>query len=94
MITLTVVFCLTLNSYICQELRMVPEDYRAIASPMECIIGGAIGSVDLDVQFKKDGAEWKVRGYRCEASPPKVTDIQDWLDDQRARAERLEPQIK
>lgn len=88
--TLIVSFCLTLNPYLCYELRMVPEDYRAISSPMECIRGGAIGGMT----FVMEHAEYTVKGWRCISSPPKPTDITRWVQAEQARMKRLEPQIK
>ena len=90
MVTLVVVFCLTLNPYMCSQLRMVPDDYHAIASPMECIKGGANGGVTFTMQHK----EYFVKGWYCESAPPKTTDVADWVAAEKARLERAEPQIK
>jgi hypothetical protein len=74
MITLVVVYCLTVNPYMCRTLEMVPDDGRAIASIAECIKGGAIGGMS----FTLEHAEWHVKGYRCQEKP---TEVQAWLRD-------------
>lgn len=73
-ITLSVVFCLTLNPYMCRSLEMVPDDGHEIASLSECIKGGAVGGMS----FTMDHAEWHVKGFRCQESP---TVMQTWLKD-------------
>jgi hypothetical protein len=87
---LTVIFCLSLNSYMCQELRMVPEDYRAVISMGDCLMGGAIGSTT----FIKEHQEYVVKGFRCESEPPRVGEVEDWVKAEQERLARAQPQIK
>ena len=88
--TLTVIFCLTLNSYICQELKMVPWDFRGITSMSDCLMGGAIGGTT----FMMQNAEWTVKGYRCVADPPVVGAVENWVEAEKARVARSQSQIK
>ena len=90
MITLIVMFCLSLNQYMCYELRMVPDDYRAIASPMECLRGGAVSGM----QFVMQHQEYTVKGWRCNAGPPSLTAVSEWVAEEKARLRRTSPQIK
>lgn len=72
-IKLVVVYCLSLNPYICRTLEMVPVDH-GIVSIMECIRGGAIGGMTFELEH----AEWKVRGWRCEE--PRTLNLQALKD--------------
>lgn len=71
MIKLVVVFCLTLNPYMCRTLEMVPEDH-AIVSIGECLRGGAVGGMSFTLEHQ----EYTVKGWRCTEAP---TDMQVWL---------------
>lgn len=80
MITLTVVFCMLLNPTMCRELEMVPIDH-AITSPMECIMGGAIGGMQYEqMQFKLEGITWRVRGWRCKQAP---SAYKEWAEERK-----------
>jgi hypothetical protein len=80
-----------LNPYLCSELRMVPDDYHAVASQMECIKGGATGGM----QFTMKNVEYFVKGWHCdETAPPNTTAIDEWVTAEKARVRRMEPQIK
>lgn len=73
-ITLTVIYCLVLNGYICRTLEMVPQDGHEIVSIPECNKGGAIGSM----QFTLDHMEWRTKGWKCiERQNP----MQTWLQN-------------
>lgn len=61
-ITLVVIYCMTLNQYSCRVMEMVPHDYRVITSITDCLQGGLIGSMT----FTMDHADWTVKGVRCE----------------------------
>jgi len=74
----------------CYELQMVPEDYHAIASPMECIKGGAIGGMTFVIAH----AEYTMKGWHCVTKPPMVSDISNWVEERKAMLSRTEPQIK
>lgn len=74
MITLVVVFCLTLNPYICRSLELVPEDGHKIASVGECLRGGATGGMT----FTMEHAEWQTKGWRCVEKP---SVMQSWLKE-------------
>lgn len=87
---LTAIFCLTLNPYLCSELQFVPEDYRAVISMGDCIMGGAIGTTT----FIKEHQEYFVKGFRCQSRPPDTGAVAKWVEDEKARLDRLDPQIK
>jgi hypothetical protein len=74
-ITLTVVFCLVLNNTQCRTLVMVPEDYRAITSIEDCLMGGVIGGM----KFTLDHSDYVVKGYRCSQEP---NDLGAWFRGQ------------
>jgi hypothetical protein len=90
MITLTIIFCLTLNDYICRSLPFGHDDYQSITSIEDCMMGGLIGSTT----FVKEHAEYFVKGFRCEAAPPRVGEVEDWVAKEKGRLSRAEPQIK
>lgn len=81
MITLTVIFCLKLNSYICKSLEVVPDDGHAIASVGECIRGGAVGGMS----FTLENVEWQVKGWRCIERP---NIVQAWRRDRQDKTWR------
>jgi hypothetical protein len=90
MITLVVTFCLVLNPYMCYQMKMVPDDYHAVASQMECVRGGAVGGM----QFTMQNAEYFVKGWRCTEDIPDVSAIDKWVVEEKKRLTRMEPQIK
>lgn len=61
-----VVICLLLNGTQCQEIEIVPADYRAVTSVMDCAMGGMIfasgGITD------REGALWRIKGIRCKTT--------------------------
>ena len=61
MITLTVVFCMVANPYMCKSLPMGHWDYQAITSMTDCMMGGVIGGMT----FTLENADWQVKGFRC-----------------------------
>ena len=81
MISLTIVFCMTLNDYICRELPFGHDDYQAITSLEDCMMGGMIGST----KFVMENAEWYVKGFRCSENKPAASEEQTWLDQQKAQ---------
>ena len=67
--------CMALNGTMCVEQEIVPENYRAITSIMDCAMGGMIFMTGATVD--RAGMRWLVKGVRCsnEGAMP-TTDIQ------------------
>ena len=76
MIHLIITFCLLQNPYLCRSLEIVPEDYRAITSTMDCMMGGAVGGM----QFTMDHADWSIKGWRCEDRKQTAGDLSTQLE--------------
>lgn len=96
MIHAFVVLCQLLNPYLCIRYEVVRVDYTSPASAMDCMRGGAI-FVTTHPQFTvvQAGITYVSRGgVRCQADPPKATDISDWVAAEKARQERTAPLIK
>lgn len=87
MIRAYVIFCYVAHPAVClPKIEITPIDH-AITSPMECARGGFI----LEAQKQNPKLFAKVR---CEMEGDGSDIVQKWVEDQKARAERLEPQIK
>lgn len=77
MIHAFVVYCLVLNPTMCQTLEIAPVDGHRIASAMECMRGGMMGSSG---EFTYQGAQWRIKGLSCREEP---SEVQAWLNEHR-----------
>ena len=82
MIHLMVVYCLSLNPYVCRTLELVPADGHLIASQIECMMGGMMGSAE----FRFEGALWFVKGAYCRQEID--TELREALDAARRQLDR------
>jgi hypothetical protein len=73
MVTVLVVYCLTLNPTMCRTLEIAPVDHETV-SVAECIKGGANYAATT---FRLDYADWTVKGWKCREVPNPMT---VWLD--------------
>ena len=58
---LMLMYCMTLNPYICRAYELLPSDGHKIASVGECMRGSMMGSAEFDF----DGARWFIKGASC-----------------------------
>lgn len=72
-----VVLCLALNPTQCVEQEIVPDNYSAVVSVIDC---GRLGFLHSGSAVDRDGATWIVKAVHCrrEGSLP-ATDIQKRL---------------
>jgi hypothetical protein len=109
MIRAIVLYCMVLNPNLCKVLEIVPSDGHPISSQMECLMGGAIFDAqariaqktpdgldqpDGSIRITYQGIEWFVKRIGCKQEGDDSGVIAKWLQDQKAKAARLEPQIK
>jgi hypothetical protein len=88
MIKCFIKLCLVANASICQpEMEITPIDH-AVTSPMECSRGGLIFFSQVQ---PGDQWSWRTRSY-MEGDGSDI--VKKWVEDEKARAARLEPQIK
>lgn len=78
MISLTVIFCMTLNPTMCRVLPYGHDDYSPITSLEDCMKGGAMSGMS----FVMENADWFVKGFRCKEEPEQQTAFKSWLDHQ------------
>lgn len=86
-----VIYCLALNPTMCREFAYGAADHR-MTTIMDCAMGGMGQS---SAAFSYEGAQWVVKGIRCEQGA--IMDsaaIAMWVAEQKAAAARLAPQIK
>lgn len=94
MIEAFVIYCQIANPAVCIEYRIVPETYDPVASVTHCLRGGLSFMVPNATMVFGDEAYKANGGVRCRATPPTSGEIQAWVAEQKARAERLKPQIR
>jgi hypothetical protein len=88
MIKCFIALCLVGQANVCQpEMEITPIDHP-VTSPMECARGGL--TFYSQVQ-PGDKWFWKVRSF-MEGDGSDI--VRKWVEDEKARAARLEPQIK
>lgn len=99
MIRAFVTFCLIANPYLCEApVEIMPHDGRPITTPIDCMIGGIIYFAQGRIQQKTpDAAQpapiWFAK-VNCRMEGDGSDIVRQWVEDQRAKAVRLEPQIK
>lgn len=76
MIHAFITFCMILWPKTCQTIELMPEDGHPIASLMECMQAGMMGST---AEFTYGGDRWQTKGLNCREDPSEVT---TWLDHQ------------
>lgn len=88
-----VVLCMLHNPEICIDYEIVPDNFSGVGSIGYCMKGGAIFSMDHQ-QMVVGGIEYKTKGVICKGDPPTNADIAAWVEAEKERIKRLEPQIK
>ena len=89
-----VIICMLLNASMCLKYEIIPESLEAVTSPMACMQGGAIFSAQHPL-VDHNGIQWTTTGRTlCESDPPDVNAVRDWVNAEKARLARTEPQIK
>jgi len=85
---------MVLNATMCMRYEIVPWGGDMIASPMHCLMGGVIFSGQHEM-LDSMGISWMTQGkVVCESDPPVVGAIEDWVEREKARVARSEPQTK
>jgi len=96
-----IVLCLIASPNICQpEMEIVPAD-GPLTNPMQCARGaliysaqGRMGEQTPEPDGQVAQPQWFVANVSSRLEGDGSDIVQSWLDEQRARAKRLEPQIK
>jgi hypothetical protein len=90
-----VIFCMTLNPTMCLRYEIVKKDtFETATSQMDCMMGGAIFAAQ-HATLVIAGVDYQTKGgVRCEADPPRVGAVEEWVEKRKAFIARTEPQIK
>ncbi len=90
-----VIFCMVLNPTMCMRYEIVKADtFEGAASQMDCLRGGAIFAME-HAKLNYGGVDYETKGgVRCEADPPDTGAVARWVEEEKARLARSEPQIK
>ena len=78
---LMVLYCMSLNPYICRAFELTPSDGHKIASIGECMRRGMVGSAE----FEYDHTRWFVKGASCREEHE--DDVNQALNDIKRRLE-------
>jgi hypothetical protein len=83
-----------LNATMCMKYEVIPDTMSAVTSPMECMMGGVIFSSQHPI-IDHNGVQWSTDGrILCESDPPDINAVHNWVEAEKARLARTEPQIK
>lgn len=88
-----VVLCQLFNPEICIDYEIVPDDFSPVNSVGYCLKGGAIFGMEHPT-VTVGGIEYIYKGVHCKGNPPTNEDIQAWVQAEKERLKRLEPQIR
>ena len=89
-----VVMCMLYNPSLCIDYEIVPADFSPVSAIGYCMKGGAIFSMEHHT-MTIGGIDYVSKGgVKCKGDPPRNEDIAAWVEEQKERARRLEPQVK
>jgi hypothetical protein len=88
-----IVLCMLHNPELCIDYEIVPDNFSPVGSIGFCMKGGAIFSMDHPT-MEVGGIEYTTKGVICKGDPPRNEDIAAWVEAEKARVKRMEPQTK
>lgn len=89
-----VVLCMLYNPTMCIDYEIVPDNFGPVGSLTYCMKGGAIFSGE-HATMTIGGIEYVSKGgVRCKGDPPRNEDIAAWVEAEKARLLRMQPQTK
>jgi hypothetical protein len=87
------VLCMLHNPEMCIDYEIVPDNFGPVSSIGYCMKGGAIWGVGHPT-IRVGDIDYVYKGVHCKGNPPTNEDIQAWVQAEKERLMRLEPQIK
>jgi hypothetical protein len=87
------VLCMLHSPEMCIDYEIVPDDFGPVNSIGYCMKGGAIWGMN-NATVVVGGIDYVFRGVHCKGNPPTSEEIQAWVQAEKARIQRMAPQIK
>lgn len=94
-----ITYCMADDPTICEDMKIVQQDYSPASNPMGCMIGGAIYNTFHSEFVDREGRRWVNKGgVRCkqvaQTADEANSEIEQWVKEQELARRFNEPQTK